>query len=137
MRIFLNSSISLVISKLLKSLHYAVTNLIEKEILVNFLGDTLHRLIFHQLCKNSANLIPERGFIQIKVFARNNKEATLARKVFHKSNCTPQFYAIKSDQTNKQTNKQSSLHMKRENMLQRFGCISFFIKTSLFNILSL
>ena len=51
----------------------------ENGILLNFFVNTLHRLIYHQLWKisqfNAGNMI----LFQIKVFARNKKETTLAR----------------------------------------------------------
>ena len=61
---------------------------------------------------------------QIKDFAKNIKETTLT---FPKRKCAPKFYAIKSYQAN----KQSSLNMKMENMLQRFSYL-LLIFTSLF-----
>ena len=48
----------------------------------------------------------------------------LRQQVFHKSNCGRQFYAIQSHQTN----KQSSMNIKIESMLQRFSCISYLLK---------
>ena len=49
--------------KLLKLLHEAVKSLTEKGILVNFFADTVHRLIYHQLCKIQRILCREHDFI--------------------------------------------------------------------------
>ena len=54
-------------------------NPIEKGILINFLVDTVHELIYHELCKTQQILCQERDFIPNKGNTTNIKETTLAR----------------------------------------------------------
>ena len=74
----------------MKSLHKAVINqrkIGKKGILVNFIGDTLHKLVsrekFSEL--DTGNVI----LFQMKIFGGNIKDT--ASKVFHESNCAPYF----------------------------------------------
>ena len=51
-----------------------------KRIIGNFFVDTLHRRIYHQLCKVQRISCLERDFIlQFKVFAKNIKETAQAK----------------------------------------------------------
>ena len=71
-------------------------NRIEKGILVIFFVDTVHRLIYHQLCKIQRALCPERYLFQIKVNARNIKETTLAMH-FIKVTARPSFTRLRDN----------------------------------------
>ena len=72
--------------------------------------------------QNSANFMQRRWFYSKLTFSLEILKGL--SKVFHKSNCLPQIYAIKSHQAN----TCSSLNIKIGNMLQKFSCISFLFK---------
>ena len=95
----------------------------EREILVNFFGDTLHRFIYHVTTSSGKFSKFDAGDVilfEIKVFSRNMKEATLAR-CFIKVTVRPSFTRLK---VIKRINE-----IKIENTLQRFSCISVFFKS--------
>ena len=84
-----------------------MTNLIKKGILVNFLGDTLHRLIFHQLCKNSANLMPGTWFYSKSKFSLEIIKRLLWQgRYFIKVTARPSFTRLRViRQINRQINR--------------------------------
>ena len=99
-------------------------NRTEKGILVTLLGDTLCKLIYHHLCKIQRIWWSKRDFI--RVLGRNIKDTT-SYLMKNKSKCSSKFYATKSHQANKQI----SVNIKIENMLQWFRCTSFSFKQPL------
>ena len=66
----------------------------EKGILVIFYVDTVHRLIYHQLCKIQLIYAGNMILFQIKVNSRNIKETTLAR-YFIKETARPSFTQLR------------------------------------------
>ena len=88
-----------------------------------FFGDTLRKLIFHQFCKISKFYSRNLFQILFRFYSKLEflKEILKRLRWQDKSNCVPQFYAIESHQAN----KQYSLTIKIENILQKFSCISF------------
>ena len=69
-------------------------NRTEKGILAIFFVDTVHRLIYHQLCKIQRILCRERDLFQIKVNARNIKETALAMYFIKVAAC-PSFTRLR------------------------------------------
>ena len=107
--------------ELLRFLYYAVINRTEKGILVIF----LHILFIGSFTNSCARFsVFHAGNVilfQIKANAKNIKETTLAM-YFIKVTTRPSFTRLRV------ITGINRFHMKIENMLQRFSCISFLSK---------
>ena len=84
--------------------------------MVRLLGDTLHKLIFYQLCKIQQIYAGNVILFKIKVFSRNIKETTLAR-YFIKVTARPSLTRLRVISRIK-----SSLNIEIEDILERFSC---------------